>query len=45
MAASEVRVSAKDKLYNGFILSLISDGTILEFLFGFLGVRGVWVCF
>ena len=33
MAASEVRVSAKDKLYNGFILYLISDGTILEFLF------------
>lgn len=33
MAASEVRVNVKDKLYDGFILYLISDGTILEFLF------------
>lgn len=40
MAASEVRVNVKDKLYDGFILYLMSDHTILEFLFGFLGVKG-----
>ena len=30
LAASEVRVNVKDKLYDGFILCLINDGTILE---------------
>lgn len=40
MAASEVRVNVKDKLYDGFILCLINDGTILELGFWELGEFG-----